>query len=447
MQRALSNFAATPELRGAHLGVLVVDTANDRQLAAFAAEAGCLPASSLKLVTAAVALETLGGEATLPTELLATGPVRDGVLEGNLVLRGRGDPWFGLGSQGEAVLLAFATALRARGVRQVAGRVIGDGSWLGAERLGQGWQWDHLHEPFAVPFGGLCCAGNVLEVRVRPTAAGPAAVLWPASDQLPELQIVMGAPGSATALAVDRPLWGERLVIRGNLAADAQEQRLRVPVTDPAAFAANTLLAVLRREGIAVAGGAPVEGESWRVAVHESLPLSELVAGMLRASDNLAAEQLWRIAARSLRGSGQSLDAERHAKAVLARLGVATEGLVMADGSGLSRRNLVQPQQLVALLVAMQRSPHHPAFLAGLPVAGRTGTLRERLREGPATGRVLAKTGTLDGVYALVGYLQRPQGAPPWAFAVMVEHATCSESGAVAAIDAFVAELAAAAGW
>ncbi len=447
LSAAGSTLAAVPELAGARVGYLVVDTGTGQELASVGARSGFLPASNLKLLTAAVALETLGGEATLPTELLATGPVRDGVLEGNLVLRGHGDPSFGVGATGDAVLASFAAALRARGVREVAGRVLGDGSWLGDERLGRGWQWDHLDQDFAAPFGGLCCAGNVLEIRVRPTAAGPAATLLPCGDELPRLQIQLGAAGTASELAASRPLWGGPLVVAGALAADAPEQRLRVPVADPAAFAASVLLGVLRREGIAVRGGSPAEGEPWQVAGHESPPLGELAAAMLRDSDNLAAEQLWRVSARALRGSGSSVAAELHSRGVLARLGVAVDGLVLADGSGLSRRNLVQPAQLVQLLVAMQKSPQRAAFRAGLPIAGRTGTLRGRLQAGPAAGHVLAKTGTLSRVQALSGYVLRPNGAAPWAFAVLVENSTCSEAAALAAIDAFATELAAAAGW
>ncbi|MBL8726199.1 MAG: D-alanyl-D-alanine carboxypeptidase/D-alanyl-D-alanine-endopeptidase [Planctomycetes bacterium] len=440
-------LAAAPELAGARVAFLVVDTGTRRELAAAEAHRGLLPASNQKLITAAVALETLGGEATLPTELLATGPVRDGVLEGDLVLRGHGDPSFGVGASGDAVLAAFAAALRARGVREIAGRVRGDGSWLGDERLGRGWQWDHLGDDFAAPFGGLCCAGNVLEVRLRPTPAGPAMQVVPVADELPILRVAMAAPGAPTELVATRPIWGGSLEVRGTLAADAPEQVLRVPVADPAAFAAQVLLAVLRREGIAVRGGVLSAGESWQVAVHESPPLGALVAAMLRDSDNLAAEQLWRVAARTLRGNGSSATAELHSRAVLARLGVAVDGLVLADGSGLSRRNLVQPAQLVQLLVAMQQSPQSPAFLAGLPIAGRTGTLRARFAQGPATGQVLAKTGTLARVQALSGYVLRPNGAAPWAFSVVVENHTCSDATALAALDAFVGELASAAGW
>jgi D-alanyl-D-alanine carboxypeptidase/D-alanyl-D-alanine-endopeptidase (penicillin-binding protein 4) len=341
----LARFVARAAELGGRVGVCVADAGSGVRLAASAADQGFVPASNLKLLTAAVALQTSGPAATLRTELLCTGEVQDGVLRGDLILRGYGDPTFGTPVGGDPRLHELAAAVRALGIRAVAGDVHGDGRWLGDERFGRGWEWDDLGERYAAPFDGLCYGGNIEWVRCD--------------------------DGSAR----------------------------QVPVSDPAAFAAAGFTEILRAEGVEVAGG-DVEalGAERLVAAVLSPPLTQLLGTLLRDSDNLYAEQLWRTAARAATGDGSSAGAEAHGKAVLAGLGVDTTGMVLADGSGLSRIDLVRPAQLVDLLLVLRRAPLLPHFVAALPQGGAAGTLQQRFTDGPARGRVFAKTGTLTRV-------------------------------------------------
>jgi D-alanyl-D-alanine carboxypeptidase/D-alanyl-D-alanine-endopeptidase (penicillin-binding protein 4) len=237
-------------------------------------------------------------------------------------------------------------------------------------------------------------------------------------------------------------------VLTGTLAADAGRQRLRIPVRDPAAYAAAAFAAALRADGVSIeAAQVPAAAPEHVIARHTSPPLTAICKPMLGQSNNLYAEQVWRVAA-CVTGDGGTASAERHAKAVLHALGVDTRGMVLADGSGLSRRNLVQPSQIARVLVAMQASPHREAFTAGLPVAGLTGTLRSRFADGPARGHVRAKTGFVARVVCLSGYVPRPDpAAGPLVFSVMLNDFTCDEGKAKAAADAFVQRLAALAGW
>jgi D-alanyl-D-alanine carboxypeptidase/D-alanyl-D-alanine-endopeptidase (penicillin-binding protein 4) len=392
VERALARFVTAAGEHGGRVGVCITDVGSGATVASLAAEQGFVPASNTKLVTAAVALQSLGPDARLPTELLHTGSVRDGVLHGDLVLRGQGDPTLALPNEGDARLTGMVAALQALGVGRVAGRVVGDGSWLGDEHRGRGWQWDDLGRDYAPPFGGLCCCGN-LEPVVR--------------DGVAE----------------------------------------RVPVSDPAVFAAAAFAGVLRAAGIEVVGGDVAnDGGERPVAVVWSRPLHELSVPLLLDSDNLFAEQLWRVAAKVATGDGGSSSAEAHCLAVLARLGVPTGGLVLADGSGLSRMNLVRPRQLAGLLCTMFDSPHRSRWLEALPIGGVSGTLRERFVDGPAHGRVLAKTGTLTRVTGLSGYLLRPQGEP-LAFSILWNDFLVDDATARRTVDAFVQDLAAAVGW
>lgn len=444
---ALARLVAAPQLAGGRVGAIVVDAGSGATLAAHGAELGFATASNLKLVSAAVALESLGPTATARTELLLRGDVVAGELRGELVLQGGGDPTFG--EDGGRALAAFAAAVRQRGIQRVVGRVRGDGSWQGDETLGLGWQWDYLEADYAAPFGGLCCAGNVVTLTVAPAADGSPTVVSDLPSVVVGNAVEQVAAGETTSLTVQRPLGSMTVRVLGRIAADAKPRSLRVAVADPEAAAAERLAAALQQAGIELVPGEPpaATAATERLAVHESPALATILVPLLRDSNNLYAEQVWRWAARVRTGDGSTAAAERHAVAVLAELGVPTAGMVLADGSGLSRRNLVQPRQLAALLTAMHRSPRRDAFVAGLPVGGVSGTLRNRFADGPAKGRVVAKTGYIARVAGLSGYVPRADpAAPPLVFSLLLNDYTCANGEARAAMDAFVQELAAIAG-
>jgi D-alanyl-D-alanine carboxypeptidase/D-alanyl-D-alanine-endopeptidase (penicillin-binding protein 4) len=449
LEQSLERLVACPDLAGGRVGVVVVDAATGAVAAEHAADHGFAPASNQKLLTSAVALQSLGPRHRMATELLLRGDVRDGVLHGDLVLRGYGDPTFAQEEVAPGRIDQLVQAVRECGIASVTGRVLGDGSWQGDESLGLGWQWDYLDEDYAAPFGGLVCAGNVYTVRVKPGASAAEIAVEPVGVAQTAVAVKQGGNGAPTRLLARRRLGADVVEVSGSIAADATEQVLRVAVREPSRFAAAVFAAALRRAGVAVADGDAAAAGSERLLLRvESPDLAVITQRLLTNSDNLYAEQVHRVAARVQSGSGSTAAAERHAKQVLEALGVDVRGMVIADGSGLSRRNLVQPRQLASLLVAMWHSPHCEVFVSGLPLAGESGTLRNRFKSGVARGRVRAKTGFISRVVCLSGYVPRPDpGATPFVFSVMLNDFTCDEAKAKAAADAFVEELARAAGW
>jgi serine-type D-Ala-D-Ala carboxypeptidase/endopeptidase (penicillin-binding protein 4) len=443
---ALRELCATPALRGGRIGVHVVDPGSGTTLLEHAARSGFATASNLKLLSAAVALTTLGPGFRFTTALHARGHIDAGVLHGDLVIVGGGDPSFGTGGDA-SVFTPWIAALRERGVQRVTGRVVGDDALLGSEHLGLGWQWDYLHESYAAPFGGLCFGDNLARYRVELVGDAVRVQAVPPADE-PALVEVRTVPvGSEAELVAQRELGGERVVLRGGIPVDAKPRVVTVTVRDPAAHAAAALRAALRAAGIVVEGAEPTLGAATALLVeHASAPLGELLVPVLRDSDNLHAEQLLRVAARRMSGDGGTAAAERHAKATLVGLGVDVTGMVLADGSGLSRRNLVQPQQLTTLLSAIERHRDGAVFVAALPLAGRSGTLRNRMVDGPAAAGVRAKTGFISRVVCLSGFVPRADPtARPWVFSVMLNDFTADDSAAKAAVDRFVQRLAGAA--
>lgn len=450
---ALDELLADPALAGGRVGVMVVDTVDGAVLAQAMHDRGFATASNMKLVTAAVALESMGPEHVFVTTLAACGAIAEGELRGDLVLRGGGDPSFAEPRADGEPWTAMAARLHDAGVRRVAGRVVGDASILPPVQRGHGWQWDYLADDYAAPFAGLVAAGSVLEVRV---AAVDGAVQVTTSPPLPTLdgwvdsRAVTVVGDGKTELAAARGLGTQLVVLSGKVVAGAEPATLRVAVADPVRFAEAVATAALRGHGVEVVGAPQsCDGPEEPLAWLSSRPLRAIVQPMLTRSDNLYAEMLFRMSSR-LAGdapeAGGTEAAERHAKAALGGLGVACDGMVLADGSGLSRRNLVQPRQLVQLLRAARERSWFDAFEDGLPVAGETGTLRSRFADGPAKGHVHAKTGFISRVVCLSGYVERPAGAP-LVFSVMLNDFTCDTDAAKAACDRFVQRLAAFAGW
>ena len=457
---ALSRMLADDALRNARVGVAVTDLATGEQLVAHDADKGFLTASNMKLVSTAVALATLTPSFRWRTSVVvAPGSfVADGVVAGDVFLVGGGDPSLGgppRASDGAADGIdSLAEQLHRNGVRRITGAVRGDASAEPFPIYGSGWQWDYLEEDYAAPSAALGYAQNVAEIRVHPTTVGNSAKTTCVPDvELPwlSLRVTTVAKGEPTKIRFQRVPHSDRVVVEGSIAEDAPPYRVPAAVGDPAQFAAAAFARALQRRGIAVEGGAPTSMRAPDGAIElascSSAPLSDVVVPLLQQSINLYAEQAWRAAAFHGRGLRTFLDCEGHAVATLASLGVPVDGMVLADGSGLSRRNLVQPRQLVALLAAMRKDARLLPMQQGLPVAGESGTLRARLLRGAARGHVRAKTGFVSYVVALSGYADKKDGSAPFAFSILLNNFTCEADRAKAAVDGFVEELAQCAGW
>jgi D-alanyl-D-alanine carboxypeptidase/D-alanyl-D-alanine-endopeptidase (penicillin-binding protein 4) len=280
----------------------------------------------------------------------------------------------------------------------------------------------------------------------------PAPTGYPTVDSL--VRIVGEGP---TDVSVDRNRGPNRVRLRGTVRA-GQTAAQTIAVDNPTRLAAFALREALLARGITVHGSArdrdevagPLPGEERVVFTHRSPQLDEMLMVLNKVSQNLYAEQLLRVAALRAGGRGDTGSAAQHAKSVLQGLGVDTNGMVIADGSGLTRLNLVRPRQLAALLAGIHRSEHRELFVATLPIAGVDGTLEGRFqdKDNPARGRAWAKTGYISRVVALSGYVPRPDpAAAPLVFSILINNFTCSSDQAKAAVDTFVGALASAVGW
>jgi serine-type D-Ala-D-Ala carboxypeptidase/endopeptidase (penicillin-binding protein 4) len=419
---ALDSIFADTAFARARWGVLIRSAGTGRDLYRRDAEKLFIPASNQKLVTAAVALEALGPDYRFATSIEAAGPIEGGVLRGDLVVRGSGDPSISTAFGGaKAILRAWADSLRARGVTRVAGRLVGNDDALDDVPLGRGWAWDDLDAAYSAEVGALELNEGFVAVRARAGAAGGApAIVWldPPTGYLPvENRATTVGAGTPSRLEAVRAANGPGIIVSGVVAADTPVVETAVAVRDNTRFFLHVLAETLREAGIALEGdGMDADSLSSAPApdtplfVHRSPPLSTVLPVFLKPSQNQIGELLLKTLGRELRGSGAATAGIVVVDSAVRAWGLPPDALRPADGSGLSRYDLVAPELLVGVLEHMERSPNAALFRESLPIAGQDGTLAARMRGTPLAGNLRAKTGTLTGVRSLSGYLTTARG-------------------------------------
>jgi D-alanyl-D-alanine carboxypeptidase/D-alanyl-D-alanine-endopeptidase (penicillin-binding protein 4) len=422
-----ASFALDPLVReGASWGAMVVGPSGDVILDRNSSML-FVPASNLKLITTACALERLGPDHTFLTLLILDGVVRNDTAFGDLVIVGGGDPSFASAELGgENPLYAWCDSVSALGIRVITGDVLGCGDLLPAGMPGAGWAWDDLGFGFAAATSGLCYRDNAADVCLTPTIPGDA-VQWVVEPVSAKAGITCHvATGEAGELRSLRLLWppGGGVTISGVVPADERAVKLPVVATDPPRMAAAELLRALTARGIPVLGqagvGCGLATDGHRVASRVSPGLADLTTVINHRSKNLWAEQLLRIMGRDGAGGNWTPAAGINAACeTLDALGVSRDELSMVDGSGLSRLNLSSPAFMVGLLRRALERTWGESFAASLPLAGRSGNLEERLKGSPAEGRIRAKTGSMQGIRALSGYATTLSG-DDMVFSVMI---------------------------
>jgi len=378
------------------------------------------PASSLKLLTTAAAMDVLGPHYRFSTQLLSSGARQGERLNGNLYLRGLGDPtiqW--------ADYQALAAQLASQGIRQVQGDLVFDDTWFDAERLGVDWAHDDESTYYGAQISALTVspdtdfdAGTLLVTARAPAVVGqPVSVeISPATDYVQISNRAVSGPGNSYGLNRQH---GTNLLRLSGAVAPGKQSRQAVSVWEPTQLVANLFERALAEQGISVQGRRVIGGVSPAMAtvlaVHESAPLQELITPLLKLSNNSMAEALLKAMGRKTANAGTAAAGTAAVAGFLKRQGLDPATLNQVDGSGLSRRNLVSAQNLTDLLLAASKQPWFNAWYDALPIAGNQdrmtgGSLRYRLRGTPAENNLHAKTGSMGGVSSLTGYVTDADG-------------------------------------
>jgi serine-type D-Ala-D-Ala carboxypeptidase/endopeptidase (penicillin-binding protein 4) len=439
-------LAASPAAKTAFWGIDVVDVASGKTLYELNADHFLVPASNTKLFTTAMALSRLGPQFTFQTRVLAdAAPDAAGRIAGPLRLVGGGDPNlsgralpYRMNAPASDPLTGIddlAQQLAARGVKRVAGDIVGDDTWYLWQPYAVGWGIDDPESDDGPPVSALTINDNVFSLTVRPgRRAGDLALLTlsPAIEYYRiDNQVRTSAIGGERRIHLSRIPGSYDVRLWGEIPARGKEVELLLAVEDPALYAARALRAALEDRGIVVEGGAasrhayPPDGaaapDGIELARRVSTPFIEDLQVTDKVSQNLHAELALRAVAKARKGVGSFEAGQEEMKAFLAEAGIAAESYHFTDGSGLARLNLVTPSAVLKLLRYMYAGPHRDDWVSLLPVGGRDGTLSNRFGETPGAGRVHAKTGSLSHVSALSGYLERADGR--WvAFSILVNN-------------------------
>ncbi|MEU3018446.1 MULTISPECIES: D-alanyl-D-alanine carboxypeptidase/D-alanyl-D-alanine-endopeptidase [unclassified Nocardiopsis] len=412
-----------PALAGATSGVVVTDAASGEVLYSRDADTPLLPASNVKLFTAAAALEELGADHTFDTEaVVERRPGRGDVPE--LYLVGGGDPTLNAED-----LDTIAAEVAASGVTSV-GDLYADDSWFDNQRLVDDWWPEDEPYAYSAQISALTVAHGerydtgVTEVTVTASSAGePVSVDLGAAEGYAELdnRAATVPAGEGTGITVDRPVGTNTLRVTGSLSENAGPVVALRTVDEPAGLAGHLFAQALEENGVTVTGEV-TRGEvpqDWHrprvVGDHTSMPLGEVLVPLMKFSNNGHTEMLTKTLGREVSGEGSWEAGLTVQETALQQLGVDTSDLVLTDGSGLSRGNLVTANTVVDLLDSVQDADWYPVWHDSLPVAGDSdpfvgGTLANRMGGTAAEGVARAKTGTMSGVSALSGYVEGPDG-------------------------------------
>jgi serine-type D-Ala-D-Ala carboxypeptidase/endopeptidase (penicillin-binding protein 4) len=427
LRQFIDSMIDAPEFRSTNWGVLVVDPGRGETLYARNADKLFMPASNMKLLTASTALTQLGPDYRWTTTAFARGPVRDGVLEGDLIVRGDGDPSISAHMQkGDALapLRAMADSLRAHGIRRVRGKLVAQSLFVDAP-LGYGWAWDDLDDSYSAGVDGLyfnegftevvvyggARAGDAVRAVTRPATSYPTLIVQARTTD----RVVAGASAAdssaSRAITVGQDSSHKGILVSGTIAAGDSEI-VEITFRDQRAAYLAALREALNAHDTGVDGDS-ISTTSFRAESLFSMrspTLREVLPFFEKPSQNQIGEILFKTLALEKTGVGRADSASRVVSRQLIAWGASPDGFTVRDGSGLSRHDYVSPRTLVRVLDVMSKSPDFRMFYDALPIAGVDGTIRNRMKGTPAQGNVHAKTGTLDKARSLSGYVTTADG-------------------------------------
>ena len=412
------------DFRNAHWGVLIVDPARGETLYTRNADKLFMPASNQKIITGAVALAQLGADHRWTTTLFARGEVRNGVLNGDLVVRGNGDPSISSHMRGDALtpLRDLGDSLRARGITRIRGRVVAAPSPFTDAALGFGWEWDDLDESYGAGVDALYFNEGFTEVLVRagqrpgepvqattrPATTHPPLIVRASTVTRPTASTDSLQRRPTITVGYDSSHTG--VLVAGTIAV-GDTAVLELALRDhPRAFV-TALREALRSRGVRVDEARTDSSARLDSLVALRSPtLREILPYFEKPSQNQIGELLFKSIALKATGVGRADSAQQVVGRQLVAWGAEPDGFAVRDGSGLSRHDYVTPRTLVRVLDAMRRHPDFHLYYDALPVAGVDGTLDTRMRGTPAQGNVHAKTGYIDKARSLSGYVTTADG-------------------------------------
>jgi D-alanyl-D-alanine carboxypeptidase/D-alanyl-D-alanine-endopeptidase (penicillin-binding protein 4) len=419
LPEAIDTILGDSRMEGGAASVVVADVASGEVLYQRQPTSRLMPASNTKLPTSAAAMELLGPDYTFTTDVLTTGRRHGSVLNGDLYLRGTGDPTALADDYDE-----LAVRLAESGVTRVNGRLLADDTRFDSVRLGRSWAADDESSYYSAQISALSVApdtdydtGSVV-VQVSPGAeAGdePVVTVTPKTEYVDiDVTATTVPAGGANDLTVEREHGTNTITVSGTTPVGGSGAKEWVAVWEPTGYAAAVFRDALAAHGVKVTGptrlGRATPEGARRLASHDSMPLKDLLIPFMKLSNNMHAEVLTKAVGHKVAGVGSWGAGLSAVSGYLKGVGVDTGKLRQVDGSGLSRMNNIPAAQLTELLLAVRGEPWYADWYRSLPVACDPerfvgGTLRTRMCGTPAALNARGKTGSLTGASGLSGYV------------------------------------------
>jgi D-alanyl-D-alanine carboxypeptidase/D-alanyl-D-alanine-endopeptidase (penicillin-binding protein 4) len=421
LRKQLDDSFNNPNFSSAAFGVVIKSLKTGEILYKRNPDKLFVPASNIKLITAASALYNLGANYVYATEISANGIIKNGKLNGDLIIKGSGDPTISNRFFNGSITNIFekwADSLLAKGITEITGNIFGDDSAFDNLGLGKGWAWNDEHLWYSAPSGSLSFNDNIVQLIITPTKLNLPAdvVVLPATQYVSIISKVSTVDNTQPQFINVSKLRGTNVIsVNGSIRISTQQLNEFVAVSDPTMYFLTVLSEVLKKKGISIGGRIGSLDSSTKIIInenlsnlfnHESVPLHMILKELNKNSNNFYAEQILKTIGYELYNYGTAENGVKATLSIIDKMGINPNNFVMVDGSGLSKLNLVSPRQIVNLLTYMYKSELLNPFYDSLPIAGVDGTLSMRMRKTSAENNVRAKAGYNNYVSSLSGFVK-----------------------------------------
>ncbi|MBI5881565.1 MAG: D-alanyl-D-alanine carboxypeptidase/D-alanyl-D-alanine-endopeptidase [Elusimicrobia bacterium] len=446
LESRIRKLAAGASLAPAQWGVCVKDAATGKTVASLDADKRLVPGSTLKLFVTGAALLLLGPDHRFSTVLHHDGKISAGVLKGDLIIKGGGDPSLGStlvrgGRPMEEVFAEWLKSLKEKGAASIQGDIVADNTLFEGPAIPGSWPWEDAGNYYAAPADSLSINDNLYQLVFAPALrVGEPAMVLRMEPEVPGLVFenhMLTGPAEAGDNGYIYNVPGSfRAVPRGSVPAGAREFAIKGALPEPALFAAQAFAGFLKKSGVAVSGKArlaalPVSIDDTKVlARSESVPLRDIVRLTNKRSFNLYAEMLSRAVALSQGKPGSAAGGNGAIREFLRSTGGSVEGVRLEDACGLSRLNMVTARAMTDLLVFMSKSPVFADYQESLACPGDPegfGHIKEFGKKTVLEKSLRIKSGSLSGARSYSGYLRNKAGRL-LAFTFIVNNYSCPPS-------------------
>jgi serine-type D-Ala-D-Ala carboxypeptidase/endopeptidase (penicillin-binding protein 4) len=443
-QKDLEDIFNDPNFANAQWGVVIQSLETGEFLFKKNENKSFMPASNMKIFTTATTLCMLGPNYRYSTRLITNGSIENNVLKGDLIIKGSGDPTFPKKYKNDSLQTLFTSwidSLKSSGITEIRGDIIGDDNCFDDQGLGVGWSWDDETYWFSAPTSGLSFNDNCVDLAVSPgeyIGSTAQIKLNPNTNYVTLKNNIRTVPPDTSAnLDYFRKSGTNVINAFGVIPLNGTTRVESLSIDNPSLYTATVLKEMLEAAGIKITGNAvdidDVKPKREFTTIYQtlntstSLPMSEIIKMVNKRSQNLYAEQILKTLGKELGGVGSVSRAVEIEKKFLSGIGMDPDKLMIVDGSGLSRLDLVTPMQAITLLSYMYRHKYWKEFYNSLPIAGVDGTLENRMKNSKATNNVHAKTGYINYVRSLSGYVTTKDGEM-FVFTMMANHYTVPTS-------------------